>query len=202
MKKLIIKDIEKQLGKTIARNVYAVGIDVAERYTGICVLETDKKNIMIKDLQVIETSHKDDHFNRADHYVAALIKFKQSLLEQYKGYKILIIERCYYGRNPETLIHLAHFGILTYTILKKEFDTYYYFGATTARSIIGFNQRRQAKLDNIKPHIITRGKNKGKAKKIDCKSLVHDYLYTEFGLKFDSKDEADAFVLGLAGLLK
>lgn len=201
MKKILIKDIETKLNKTIARNVFSVGFDVAEKYTGICILKSDKEYIYIKDSQVIETSEKEDHFNRADHFVAALIKFKQTL-ETYKGYKIMIIERCYFGRNPETLIHLAHFGILTYIILKKEFDTYYYLGATTARSLIGFNQRRQEEKGNLKPHIITKGKNKGKVKKIDCKSLVHDYLKTDFNLIFKTKDEADAFVLALAGLLK
>jgi Holliday junction resolvasome RuvABC endonuclease subunit len=196
-----IKDIEKRLKKTIARNVYSIGFDVAEAFTGICILRTDKDNIYLEYLQVIETSNKEDHFNRADHYIAALEKFKQTL-DKYKGYKILVIERCYFGKNVETLIHLAHFGILTYIMLKKEFDTYYYLGATTARSIIGFNQRRQESLGNLKTHIITRGKNKGKVKKIDCKSLVHDYLKTDFNLTFKSKDEADAFILSLAGLLK
>jgi len=199
--KLSIKEIEKRLKKTIARNVYSVGFDTAEAFTGVCILRTDKENIYIENLQVIETSNKEDHFNRADHFVAALEKFKQTL-GKYKGYKILVIERCFFGRNVETLIHLAHFGILTYIILKKEFDTYYYFGATTARSIIGFNQKRQESLGNLKPHIITKGKNKGKEKKIDCKSLVHDYLKTDFKVTFDSKDKADAFVLALAGLLK
>jgi len=199
--KLSIKDIEKNLKKVVRQNCISVGFDVAERYTGVCILKTDNKNIFIKHLQTIETTNKEDHFNRADHYVAALEKFKQTL-NKYKDYKVLVIERCYYGRNPETLIHLAHFGILTYVILKKEFDTYYYFGATTARSLIGFNQRKQEALGNIKPHIITRGKNKGKAKKIECKDLVHDYLKTNFRIEIKNKDEADAFVLALAGLLK
>lgn len=201
MIKLSIKDIEKRLGKTIRRNAVAIGFDVAESYTGVCVLKSDRDNIVIKETQVIETTHKEDHFNRADHYVAALEKFKQGL-DKYKDYKILIIERCYFGRNPETLIHLAHFGILTYIVLKKEFDTYYYFGATTARSMIGFNQRKQEEKGNLKPHIISRGKNKGKAKKISCKELVHNYLLTDFNISFESPDIADGFVLALAGLLK
>ena len=196
-----IKDIEKKLGKTIRLNCISVGFDVAEKFTGICILKTDNKTIYIENLQVIETTEKEDHFHRADHYVASLEKFKQTL-QNFKNSKIMIIERCYYGKNVETLIHLAHFGILTYIILKKEFETYYYFGATTARSMIGFNQRKQEEKGNLIPHVITKGKNKGRTKKIDCKSLVHDYLKTDFRLEFKSKDEADAFVLALAGLLK
>lgn len=210
MNKLNIKDIEKKLNKVIRTNTVSIGFDVAEAYSGICILRTDKENIYIDSLQLIETSHKEDHFNRADHYISALEKFKQSL-EKYKEYKILIIERCFFGRNPETLIHLAHFGILTYIVLKKEFDTYYYFGATTARSLIGFNQKKQEEKGTLKAEIYSRdtkdrkGKilhKKGEKKKIDCKSLVHNYLKTDFGLEFKSKDEADAFVLAFAGLLK
>ena len=196
-----IKDVENKLGKIIRRNYLSVGFDVAEKYTGICILKTDNETLYIKNTQVIETTDKEDHFHRADHYVSSLEKFKQTL-QKFKDAKIMVIERCYFGQNVETLIHLAHFGILTYIILKREFETYYYFGATTARSIIGFNQKRQEEKGNLKPHIITRGKNKGKEKKVDCKSLVHDYLKTDFNVEFKTKDEADAFVLALAGLLK
>lgn len=201
MTKLLIKDIEKKLNKIITKNIISVGIDCAERFTGLCVLRTDDKTIYIESLQLIETSAKDDHFHRADHYIAALEKFKQSIVN-YKEKKILIVERCFFGQNCETLIHLAHSGILAYATLRKEFDTYYYWGASTARSIIGFNQRKQEALGNIKGHVISKGKNKGKVKKIDCKSLVHDYLKTDFNLTFESKDCADGFVLSLAGLLK
>jgi len=209
-KKLNIIEIEKKLNKTVTRNIVSVGFDVAEHYTGICILRADYKNIYIENLQLIETNSKEDHFHRADHYIVALRKFKQSL-EKYKGFKILVIERCYYGKNPETLIHLAHFGILTYSELKDLFNTYYYFGATTARSIIGFNQRRQEKCGTIKADAYKRdtkdkeGKikhRKGDKKKIECKALVHDYLKTGFNIVIENKDEADAFILSFAGVLK
>lgn len=199
--KFKIKDLEHKLDKTITQNSIAVGFDVAEKFTGVCILRTDKEFVYLEKTQVIETSEKEDHFNRANHFVASLEKFKQTL-DKYKSNKILVIERCFFGQNPETLIHLAHFGILAYIILKNNFDTYYYMGVTTARSLIGFSQRRQEEKGTLKPHILTKGKNKGKAKKIDTKSLVHNYLLTDFGLKFESKDEADAFVLALAGLLQ
>lgn len=210
MKTFIISDIEKKLNKTIRQNIISVGVDVAERYTGLCILKTTKTKITIEDLQVIETSNKDDHFHRAEHYGASLEKYRQTI-NKYKESKILVIERCYYGVNPETLIHLAHFGILTYYILKKDFDTHYYMGATSARSIIGFNQRRQQETGTLVAKCYTRdtkdkkGKikhRKGEKKKIDCKSLVHNYLETDFGLKIENKDKADAFVLSCAGLLQ
>lgn len=207
---LQIAKIEKMLNKTIRQNAISFGFDVAERYTGICILKTDKTKIYIENLQVIETSNKEDHFHRADHYVASLEKFKQTI-SKYHAFKILNIERCYYGRNVETLIHLAHFGMITYIMLQKLMNTVYYMGATTARSIIGFNQKRQQKNGTFKADVYKRdtkdkkGKikhKKGEKKKVSCKELVHNYLETDFNLTFDSKDEADAFVLALAGLLK
>lgn len=200
IKRTSIKLVEKKTQKKIRRNSFSVGIDVAEKYTGICIVKSDNNWIYIENLSVITTSEKEDHFNRADHFVAALEKFKQTLSSAV-GFKIVVIERCFYGKNVETLIHLAHFGILAYIILKREFDTYYYYGASTARSIIGFNQRRQEALGNLQTRVITKGKNKGNFKKIDCKSLVHDYLNTDFNLIISNKDEADAYVLALAGLL-
>jgi Holliday junction resolvasome RuvABC endonuclease subunit len=198
---LNIQFIEKKLGKQIRQDAISIGFDNAENFSGICILRTDKQKIYIEHLQLIESNQKEDHFHRADHYVDSLNKFKQ-IIDKYKEHKILVIERCFFGRNVESLIHLAHFGILTYITLKSNVNSYYYFGATTARSIIGFNQRRQEALGNIKEHVITRGKNKGIAKKVSCKQLVHDYLRTDFKVDIKQSDEADGFVLALAGLLQ
>jgi Holliday junction resolvasome RuvABC endonuclease subunit len=210
MIKLSIKDIEKKLGKTVRKNTLALGVDVAEAFTGLALLRTDNDYIYIENTEVIETSAKDDHFHRAEHFLSAIEKFKQTIAS-YKEYKMLIIERCFFGQNPETLIHLAQFGILAYVGLKKAFDDYYYWGATTARSIIGFNQKKQEEKGTLKAEVYTRdtkdknGKikhKKGENKKIECKALVHDYLKTDFNVTFKTKDEADGFVLALAGLLK
>jgi Holliday junction resolvasome RuvABC endonuclease subunit len=209
MQKLNISLIEKKLGKTIRQNAISVGIDVAENLTGIALLRTDKEYIYVDYTDVIASNLKDDHFHRADDFVSSLEKFKQ-ILNKYKEYKILVIERCFFGVNPEILIHLARFGAIAYITLKKDFDSWHYIGATTARSIIGFNQKRQEQNCTIKPTYYTRdtkdakGKlkhKKGEAKKIDCKSLVHNYLKTDFGVEFDSKDIADGWVLAMAGLL-
>lgn len=198
--KLNIEQVERKLNKRIRRNCISVGFDVAERLTGISILKINDKYITMEHLEVIITNPKEDTFHRVDKFIDSLTKFKQ-LLNKYKGFKILVIEKCYFGKNPQTLINLAQFGILVYRELKKDFDTYHYIGATTARMIIGFNQKRQEKLNNIKAHIITRGKNKGKKKPIKCKELVHDYLKTDFNIIINDPDEADAFVLALAGCI-
>ena len=207
---LDIKTIEKKLGKQVRQDAVAIGFDNAENLTGVCILRTDKEKIHLEHLQIITSNMKDDHFHKADRYVDSLNKFKQNLTK-YKQHKILIVERCFFGRNVESLIHLAHFGILTYITLKDSINSYYYFGATTARSIIGFNQKKQKSKCTIKAKTYTRdtknkkGKilhRKGEKKKISCKELVHDYLKTDFEIIISQPDEADAFVLALAGLLQ
>jgi Holliday junction resolvasome RuvABC endonuclease subunit len=208
--KLSIKDVEEKTGKTVRQDCISAGIDVAENLTGVCLLRVDKEYIYIDYTNVITSNLKDDHFHKADDFVSSLEKFKQILLK-YKEYKVLVIERCFYGMgNPEMLIHLAGFAAIAYTTLKKNFDSWHYLGATSARSVVGFNQKKQEQKCTIKPTFYTRdtkdksGKikhKKGEQKKIDCKALVHNYLLTDFGIEFDSKDIADGFVLALAGLL-
>jgi len=212
MIKLDIKDIEQKTGKQVRHNAVSVGFDTAPAFTGICVLTSDTKNITIEHSQTIMTSAKDDHFRRAANYGDALEKFRQTL--NFKLHKIMVIERCFYSINAEVVIQLAHFGILTYYILKNYFDAHFYYGVSTVRSMIGFNQKHQQEHGTFKAKTYKRdtffmkGKKKGQIKhkkgekkKIDCKTLVHNYLETDFGLRFDSPDEADAFVLALAGLL-
>jgi len=213
MIKLDIKDIEQKTGRQIRHNAVSVGFDTAPAFTGICILKSDTKVITIEYTHVIATSSKDDHFHRADHYTDSLVKFKQ-ILEKHSGHKIMVIEKCFYGSNAQVLIQLAEFGILTYDRLKKCFNAHFHYGATTARAIINFKQKHQQEHGTFKAKLYTRdtfhlkGKKKGQIKhkkgekhKVACKDLVHNYLETRFGLKFDSPDEADAFVLALAGLL-
>lgn len=211
--KLDIKEIEQKTGKQVRHNAVSVGFDTAPAFSGICILKSDTKTVTVEHTQVIATTSKDDHFHRADHYTDSLEKFKQ-ILEKYSGHKIMTIERCFYSCNAQVLIQLAQFGILTYDRLKKIFDAHFYYGVSTVRSMIGFNQKHQQEHGTFKAKIYKRdtffmtGKKRGQIKhkkgekhKVACKELVHNYLETDFGLKFDSPDEADAFVLALAGLL-
>jgi Holliday junction resolvasome RuvABC endonuclease subunit len=68
--------------------------------------------------------------------------------------------------------------------------------------MIKFNKNDQIAEGNVKIEKISRGKNKGKPKKIDIKLLVQDYLKMAFGIVEKDSDRADAIVLALAGLAK
>jgi len=199
--KLLIKDIEKKLNKRIRKNSISIGFDVAEHYTGICILKSDEKNVVIEDLQKIETNPKDDIKNRMSYFIGALEKFKQQLTK-YKEYKIIEIEDSWFGRNVNTLKSLTRFATLIWMAFYKECDYLEFIMPISARSQIGFNKNKQLKKTEIKLEKFTRGKNEGKVKKVDIKKLVMEYLKQAFNVDIKDNDEADGFVLALCGLLK
>lgn len=200
MNKLSINLIEKKLNKKIRKDTVSIGFDVAEHYTGICVLKTNTNELIIESLQKITTNPKEDIINRMEYFINALEKFKQDL--HYKEFRIVVIEDCWFGMNVNTLKSLARFSTLIYVAFRKNCDYKFFILPNSARSQIGFNKNDQIAKGNVKVGIISKGKNKGKPKKIDIKLLVQDYLKTEFGLIIKDLDEVDGFVLSLAGLLK
>lgn len=201
MKTLAIEKIDKILNKRVRKNSISIGFDVAEHFTGVCVLQTDDKTIYVDDLFKIETSPKEDLIHRMDNFINSLDKFMQNIPTD-KKFRIVVIEDCWFGRSVETLKHLARFSALVYVVLRKYSDAIYFLLPNSARALVGFNQHKQLKITNIKTETFSRGKNKGKPKKIDLKSLIKEYLEQAFKLKITDSDEADGFVLALAGLLK
>ena len=73
-------------------------------------------------------------------------------------------------------------------------------GANSARSKIGFNLNKEIERQGIKPNKISKGKNKGKDKKIDNKLVIAGFLKRVFNIEMDNSDIADGFILALAGL--
>jgi len=202
MQTIKIEEVEKLLSKKIRKEAISIGFDVAEEFTGVCILKTDNDNIYIEDLQKIVTNKKDDIKHRIDYFIDALKKFKQDL-EKYKdNYKIVIVEQPWLGLNPKVFEALVTFKTLTYVSFKKECDYIDFVSASTARAEIAFNKNKQIEVGNVVIEKISRGKNKGKPKKVDIKKLVKDYLKTALSIEIEDSDKADGFVLALYGLLK
>jgi Holliday junction resolvasome RuvABC endonuclease subunit len=212
MKSLLIKDIEEVTNKKVRKNTLSIGVDTAEYSTGLSIIRTDNTKIYIEDLEKIVTNPKEDIMNRMEYFIIALDKFKQEL-KKYKEFKILVIEKCWMGLNPDVTINLAYFGALVWRELKKEVDYKFFIYPSSARKGIGFNKNDQISEGNIKPQVYTRdtknkqGKllhKKGSNKPIDIKLLVMDYLKMAFGVEVPNNDNdlADAFVLALCGILK
>lgn len=197
--KLDIKSIESKLDSSIRKNTISIGWDCAERCTGICVLRSNEKNVEILLTDLITTNPKEDIKNRLDFFVMALDKFKQKLPEK-KEWRINVIEQPFLGMNPYGYEVLARFSTAIYLNFKKDVDYQVFLGANSARSKIGFNLNKEIEKQGIKPTKISRGKNKGKDKKIDNKLVIAGYLKRVFDINFAEHDIMDAFVLALAGL--
>lgn len=197
--KLNIKNVESKLDRNIRRDAMSFGFDVAERSTGICVLTTNDKDIEVFLTDKIETNPKDDMCHRLDYFVMALDKFKQKLPIK-KEWRINVIEQPFLGLNPYGYEALARFSTAVYLNFKKDVDYQVFLGANSARAKIGFNLNKEIEKQCIKPSKISKGKNKGKDKKIDNKLVIAGYLKRVFDINFSEHDIADAFVLALAGL--
>ncbi len=200
MQSINIKEVEEIIEKKIRKNAVCFGFDVAEHFTGLCVLRTDNTKIYIDKLDKIETNPKDDLVHRMEFFINSLDKFKQDL--KYKEYKIISIEDCWFGRNVECLKHLARFSTLVWIVFRKYADYIFFILPNSARAQIKFNKVKQQEESNIEVKKFTKGKNKGKDKKIEIKELVGEYLTMTFGVTIEDNDEMDAFVLALCGLTK
>ena len=199
---LNIRDIEQKLNKKVRLNTISIGFDVAEHFTGICVLRTDTKTIYIEDLQKIETNPKDDIKNRMSSFIGAIDKFKQQI-KKYKGYRIIVIEDSWFGfGNVVVLKNLTRFATLLWNSFYKECDYIEFLLPTSARSQIRFNKNTQLEQTELPIEKFKRGKNIGKPKKVDIKKLIQEYLYKSFNIEIKDTDESDSFVLALAGLLR
>lgn len=198
---LDIKKIEKVLNKSIRHNSVSVGFDTADAHTGYALLRTDDKKLYIEKLSKINTNKKDDIKNRMNYFIDSLEDLKSEFIK-YKEYKIVVIEDSFLGMNVFTMKDLIRFSTLIFVVYRKFCDYLFYIMPNSARSKIGFNKNEQLKVGNVKPKIISKGKNKGKEKKVDIKLLVQDYLKIKFGLEIEDNDQADGFVLALCGLIK
>ena len=208
-KSIDIKEVEETIEKKIRKSAVCIGFDVAEHFTGICILRTDNTKIYIDKLDKITTSPKDDIIHRMEFFINSLDKFKQDL--KYKEYKIVSVEDCWFGANVECLKHLARFSALVWIVFRKYADYIFFILPNSARAAIKFNKNKQIEESNITAAVYSRdtknkaGKllhKKGEKKKIDIKELVSEYLTMTFGVTIEDLDEMDAFVLALTGLTK
>jgi hypothetical protein len=136
-----------------------------------------------------------------NYFEGALDKYVD-IVKKVNNYKICVIEDAFLKFNVKVLKDLTRFSTIIWTKFHKVCDYTFFILPNTARSQVGFNKNEQIVDSNIKVKKITKGKNKGKNKKVDIKILVKDYIEQTFGLKIEDFDEADSFILAMAGLLR
>ena len=194
--KLLIKDIEKITGYKLKRNSFILAFDTATK-TGIAkITTTDKKLILTTELMRVPAIPKDTE-NKAIKYEEALgillimiREFRKTLKEKSQE-TILVLENSYLGFNPETYGFLKGFMGLIYAELYDYFENILILYPSAARKRAGFKSKIPRK------HGMTAGKAR-----IARKQEIMDFINNIFKSDIKDDNEADAIILGLAGLRK
>jgi Holliday junction resolvasome RuvABC endonuclease subunit len=135
---LKIKDLEKQLGKLVKRNITCLGVDTASR-TGWCIIKTTDKEANI-DYGFIDIDSKDRNF-----------KFNQ-MIDMFpnliKGCDVVVIEDVFLKFNVMVHSFLSRIGMIVYVICHQQgIKSKDFIWASTARKNLGL--KGNAKKDII-----------------------------------------------------
>ena len=153
IKKIKKETVEKTLGVEIEANKVSMGVDVAQKNTGIAIISTTESYIVVELTHVIKLPvlKKEDKnkvevlLERVDLFCEQLDDFKQTIAQKYHLDENTI-EDCFLSQNPSTFKTLARCGILVY-------DRFRHITAHSDlqlpsqwRKIIGFKPPKKKKL--------------------------------------------------------
>jgi Holliday junction resolvasome RuvABC endonuclease subunit len=179
-----LKKLEKNIGKTLKKDTLCLGIDLAT-VTGIAFIETTPKiTIETYRFKVPEVENPKENVPTILESLMWLSKDLEEKIKTYKNpYKILVIEKCYIGKNAHTALILSAFAGIIFANIYKHFEEIYFIPPTTSRKNIGLT---------IPP----------KMNRIDRKQKVMEFVKNIIEQDIDNDDEADALVYAINGLIK
>ena len=167
--KIEIAQIEEKLEYKIKRNFNTIGFDTATT-TGICILRTDDKYLVIEPLVV---SFKTE--DKKERYVSAVKMFEKLLEDD----MYVIVEDVFNKMNVYVTIYLARLGGFAISAaIRQNLDF---------ETILAKSARSKFKIDTMKY-----GKGKSKL-------AVADWI-KDLGVDIKDDNIADAFVLSLLGM--
>jgi len=179
-----IKRLEKNLGKKV-RSGLSLGLDLAS-ITGICFIEVDKDQVKTE-FDIFKLPKVENPKDNIPVILETLVSFIKDLEKKVKEYKtkpmILVIEKCYIGKNAHTALILSAFAGVVFTILYPYFNEIYFIHPMTSRKNVGLT---------IAPKLPR------KERKLKVIEFVNNILEKEL----TSDDLADAWVYAINGLIK
>lgn len=181
-KKFLIIDIEERLNRVIRKNITVIGVDIAKKNTGICVIKTTNTYLHISyfDKIIVKMKGKEVH-PCLDAFIEEFELFKARVFSKHKKFDVLIIEDCWLGKNVWTLKMLSKYEVLFYVGFKEyAVDIPDPRQARSARARVGFKKNKESKLD--------------------IKRQVQAWIQENFNLDIIDADHSDAFILALSGL--
>jgi len=179
-----LKQLEKNIGKTLKKDVLCLGVDLAT-ITGIAFIETTPK-IMIETyrFQVPEVENPKENVPTILESLMWLAQDLETKIKTFKNpHKILVIEKCYIGKNAHTALILSAFAGIVFANVYTHFEEIYFISPTTSRKNIGLT---------ISP----------KMNRVERKNKVKEFVSNIIGEIIQDDDQADAFVYAINGLIK
>jgi len=194
------------LDKEIRPNTMSLGVDGAQKKTGICLLRTTKTKFYVEGFYEIQMKGvgKGNLHKKLPEYLSYCKNVCADLPLWSKYDRRLIIEDCYYGMSIWTTKVLAKYAVVSFFAFKKwATDIPEPIQPITARKKVGFV------ADSGKFHYELRtvaGEQKRKKiwdrKPLPLKDQIINYVEENFNIELDSDDFADAFILALSGLIE
>jgi hypothetical protein len=203
-----ISEICDILGVEVKKNMASLGVDVAQKRTGLCILRTDETKLFMDDLFLVDIKGvgKGNLHNKLLEYYkkAAEVVSRLSADKRYEAtQKVVIIEDCWMGQSVWTTKVLAKFATMSFvTFMKWTKNVPDPIGPDVARRRVGFEQDRGE--FNFQTYTVdgeTKRKKVWKRKPLQVKDQVKNFLEDELNLTIEDDNLADAFILSLAGLV-
>lgn len=184
MIKLPLSKLERNLGFKLRKNIMCLGVDLAT-ITGICFIETKLSTIIeTYRFQVPEVENPKENVPTILESLMWLAQDLEQKIKTYKNpHKILVIEKCYIGKNAHTALILSAFAGIIFANIYQHFEEIYFIPPTTSRKNIRLT---------ISP----------KMPRKERKEKVMEFVSNIIGKKIDNDDEADAFVYAINGLIQ
>lgn len=192
----------------LKKNAASLGVDVAQKRTGLCLLRTDNKKLYMDDLFLVDIKGVGKHnlHNKLLEYYkkAAEVVKRLSADERYAASdKIVIIEDCWLGQSVWTTKVLAKFATMSFvTFMKWTKNIPDPIGPDVARRRVGFEQDRgEFTFQTYMQEGKKKRKKVWKRKPLQVKDQVKNFLEDKLLLTIEDDNLADAFLLSLAGLI-
>lgn len=195
------------LNKEIRPNTLSLGIDGAQKHTGICLIRTTKDKFYVEDFWGIDMTGvgKGNLHPKLYDYLQLCKEVRADLPTFNQEYnKRVIIEDCHLALNPWTMKVLAKYAVVTFfTFRKWANEIPEPIQPLSVRKKVGFT------ADNGKYHYEMRDV-KGTLKRrkiwdrkpIPLKDQIINFVEDNFGLVVDDDNLADAFILALSGVIE
>ena len=182
IKKIKLVKVEAELECDLSINQAVLGVDVAMHNTGLAVIRTTEDYLILDILHNIIVPKKVDLLTGVDLFLSQISEFKQTIAQKFKLDK-MIIEDCFFLKNPSVLKTLARFGVLVYDKMRDITTKTEFMLPTRARNLTNFKKSsKEIKGTKLKKEII-------------------EYVNNTLQVNIKDDNQSDAVILALSGLV-